>query len=277
LTIDDVRLFVIIILSIQIQGIYMSALLAGQAAKHFGVSAVTLRRWEKAGLIQTSRAPSGHRIYYVDTLLPATSLSTTPINSSNVHCQIEEKEKVSYIYARVSSRKQRSDLERQITALRTRYPRHVVIQDIGSGINFKRPGLTSLLERSRAGLVREIVFTHRDRLCRFAYDLLEQVFHLNSTNLVVVFPNSSPTANGLSELVEDILAINTVYICRMQGRRAAENRRARTKGKTKEAETDGYQSQEEEEKGQRTVEDSEDTVVSQCIAESSSPAMDGLC
>jgi hypothetical protein len=61
-----------------------------------------------------------------------------------------------YIYARVSSAKQKADLERQKQLLLNKHPQYELISDIGSRINFKRPGLHSLLELSRRGLVKEV-------------------------------------------------------------------------------------------------------------------------
>ena len=68
---------------------------------------------------------------------------------------------------------------------------------------------------------------HHDRLCRFAYNLLEHVFILNGIKVIVVHTEDDTSNSAAQELSEDILAINTVFICRMQGRRAAENRRRR--------------------------------------------------
>jgi hypothetical protein len=48
--------------------------------------------------------------------------------------------------------------------LLVKYPKHDVISDIGSGINFKRPGLHTILEQSSHGMVQEVVVSHRDRL-----------------------------------------------------------------------------------------------------------------
>ncbi|KAI9091495.1 hypothetical protein DFS34DRAFT_327321 [Phlyctochytrium arcticum] len=118
-------------------------MLAGRAAKHLGVSAVTLRRWEQQGRIQTTRAPSGHRIYDVTSIRmpPTTSTSTSaPSSPTSFTGKTQEKEKEggkreSYIYARVSSRKQHPDLQRQVALLKQRYPSFTVITDIGSGIN----------------------------------------------------------------------------------------------------------------------------------------------
>ena len=54
-----------------------------------------------------------------------------------------------------------------------RYPGHRVITDVASGVNFKRPGLRALLDAIHRGNVKEVVVLHRDRLARFALDLLE--------------------------------------------------------------------------------------------------------
>jgi len=220
-------------------------------------------------LIQTSRPPGGHRLYDISSLIPNPSIVLTPQPAPQNETQTPEK----YLYARVSSKKQTQDLERQITLLQHRYTDHRLVTDIGSGINFKRPGLRTLLERSRRGLVKEIVFTHRDRLCRFAYDLLSHIFTLNGTALIVVFADTDSSASGLKELSEDILAINTVFVCRMQGRRAAEYRRAR-----KEKETQARKNFEEGETGHEGLsdEESEDSPLSEQYSEESVTTMDGV-
>ncbi|RIA94817.1 hypothetical protein C1645_759076 [Glomus cerebriforme] len=47
---------------------------------------------------------------------------------------------------------------------------------------------------------------------------------------MVLFDDSTTNEHELSE---DILAINTIFICRLQGRRAAKHRRERKKKKKK--------------------------------------------
>ena len=79
--------------------------------------------------------------------------------------------KRSYIYARVSSAKQKGDLDRQIQDLQEAYPGHIVIRDIASGVNFKRKGLQTILEHVLSGLVNEVVVMRRDRLARIGADL----------------------------------------------------------------------------------------------------------
>ncbi len=50
---------------------------ASKASKFFGVSASTLRRWNKEGKIHASRLPSGQRVYNVESMLAS---STPPLS-----------------------------------------------------------------------------------------------------------------------------------------------------------------------------------------------------
>ncbi len=127
----------------------------------------------------------------------------------------------SYIYARVSSAKQHGDLERQIEDLQKAYPGHVLLKDVGSGVNFKRKGLEKLLEHVLAGLVDEIVVAHRDRLARIGCDLLEFIFSKVGTKLVVLGGHEDDE----HDLASDLLAVTTVFVASYNGRRSAENRK----------------------------------------------------
>ena len=135
-------------------------------------------------------------------------------------------EKISVIYARVSSDKQRSDLERQINDLRKIYPNHEVIQDISSGLNFNRKGLQTILDKSYDGLISEIVVSNKDRLARFGVELIEYIFNKNNVKLVVHNKIDSKK-NPEIELSEDIISIITVFSARYHGSRSAKNRRDR--------------------------------------------------
>lgn len=195
-----------------------------QARKALGVCSATLRNWDRRGLIPTLRTPTGYRLYDVSGFQEKQK-ETQSGSKAQTQTTTSPPTKQRYIYARVSSPKQKADLERQVESLRTLYPEHAVVTDIGSGINFQRRGLQKLLQLSSTGLVEQVVCSHRDRMCRFAFELLEYVFGLHGTRLLVHHQEDSTNLDN--ELSSDILAINTVFICRMQGRRAAENRRRR--------------------------------------------------
>jgi len=140
----------------------------------------------------------------------------------------EEKtnQRAKIIYARVSSQSQQADLHRQSEALRQAYPDHELVTDIASGLNWHRKGLISILERTYAGLVAEIVVAHKDRLARFGSELLLWIFNKAGTRLVVLDQLSGTIASS-NELADDLMAITTFFVARNNGRRAAENRRKR--------------------------------------------------
>jgi len=97
-----------------------------------------------------------------------------------------------------------------------KYPDYTLIKDIGSGLNYKRRGLLTLLDLSNKGLVEEVVVWSRDRLCRFGFELIEWLFIQNSTKLVVLDRTKKVPEQ---EFTEDILAILQVFACRWNSKR----------------------------------------------------------
>jgi predicted site-specific integrase-resolvase len=98
------------------------------------------------------------------------------------------------------------------------YPEHEIVSDIGSGINFKRKGLLSILDSAIKGDIEEIVVTHRDRLCRFGFELIERVITSGSQGKIVVL-NQRKTSPQ-QELVDDLVSIITVFSSRLYGLRS---------------------------------------------------------
>ena len=158
-------------------------------ATKFGCSIVTLRRWEAEGKLTSVRTHGNHR-RYID---PSINSSEPPV--------IERKH---YAYCRVSSSKQKDDLERQKQAMQETHPDHEIITDIGSGLNFKRKGLLRLVDSILRGHVKEVVIAHRDRLCRFGFELLQWLCDRSNTDLVV---KNQEVRTASEELSDDLMAI----------------------------------------------------------------------
>jgi excisionase family DNA binding protein len=168
------------------------------AVKRLGVHANTLRNWANAGKIKHIRISGGQRRYDVDSYSG------------------ERKECKTICYCRVSSHKQKDDLERQVQFMRANYPTAEVVRDIGSGINFKRQGLRSILERLMRGDKLTVVVAYRDRLARFGFDLFKFIIEFNGGTLMVL---NEITCSPESELTNDLLTILHVFSCRMHGLR----------------------------------------------------------
>src|SRR4028118_540250 len=109
-----------------------------QAAKELGVRPETLRRWELEGKITAERTPKGHRRY-----------DLAAIKGLRPH--LAHSSRVTIAYARVSSHNQRDDLARQVALLESFCAAngwsHETIQDLGSGLNYQKRGLKTLVKR----------------------------------------------------------------------------------------------------------------------------------
>ncbi len=182
---------------------------SSQARKLLDVTTSTLRSWAEKDKIRFIRTVSNHRLY-----------NRTDIYNILGRTTIIEQKK-SYIYARVSSKKQMDDLQRQCEFLQTKFPNHLLVTDIASGINWKRKGLKTILEQAMQGLVTELVVAHKDQLCRFAWELLEFIFEQSNTKLLVIDEEKGKSTE--QELAEDLLSIVHIYTCRNMGRRRYSN------------------------------------------------------
>lgn len=175
-----------------------------ELAELLGVTTQTLKEWENEGKIEAIKTPGGHR-RYIHKIIKARN------------CGNEESGNRKYIYARVSSHKQKTDLQRQVAMLQEKYPDFEVVQDIASGINFRRRGLCTILDQVFAGNVSTIVVAHRDRLTRFGYDMFQYVFEKFNVSLEVV--SDDDIKEPTTELAKDLLSIVTVFTARYHGTR----------------------------------------------------------
>jgi predicted site-specific integrase-resolvase len=126
------------------------------------------------------------------------------------------------VYARVSTAAQKPDLANQLAALRAYCEERRIkvdewMQDIGSGLNYKRKHFNRLMEMVELGQVRRIILAHRDRLVRFGYGYFEAFCERHNTQLLIV---NGDTLSPEQELVHDLLAILTVFSARLPGLRS---------------------------------------------------------
>ena len=128
-----------------------------KAAQIFGVTTRTLRNWENKGKIQSIRLESEYKRF--------------KIKKKN-----NKQKKRNFIYCRVSSRKQLSDLERQQKTIQKKYPSYEVVKDIGSGLNFKRKEFRTILELLIEGNIGQVVVAFEDRFTRFGFEFFEFLF-----------------------------------------------------------------------------------------------------
>lgn len=170
-----------------------------KAVEFLGLHPNTLRKYADSGKIKSIKNEAGQRLFDVE------SYQRDSIDPAFI------------CYCRVSSTKQRDDLKRQVCFMESQYPGAEIIQDIGSGLNFKRKGLQSLLVRLMRGDKLTIVVACRDRLCRFGFELFEFMAQQNGGGVVVL---EQTVHCPETDLTSDLLAILHVFSCRMHGLRS---------------------------------------------------------
>lgn len=171
-----------------------------EVTKKLNVSDQTLRDWANLGKIKYIKTKGGHRRYLLE--------EETQTNPN----------RLKVIYARVSSKKQEGDLERQIQFLKEKYPDHQVISDIGSGINFKRSGFRKVLECLFAGNLEECIVSAKDRFARCG-DLFEWIFTKFNSKLISLQEQDETT----EEFTDELMEIITVFAARYYGKRSYSN------------------------------------------------------
>ena len=130
----------------------------------------------------------------------------------------EELDKLKIIYVRVSSVSQKNDLERQKLYMQKRYPKHLLIEDIGSGLNFNRRGLRKIIKYAINGQLEELVVAYKDRLARFGFELIEDLIKEYSNGRIIIL-NKNKDLEPEEQLVKDVLQIMNIFTAKMNGLR----------------------------------------------------------
>lgn len=185
---------------------------ASKITKEYEVSNSTLQKWANSGKVKCVRTPGGKRLY----------------DLRSIESIFGEKESTrkNICYTRVSSIKQKEDLDRQKQLLHSKFPSHELISDIGSGLNYSRPGFKKILGSIMRGEVDELVVDYRDRFCRYGFEVIEQMCAAFNTKLVILFKSGGCD----NELGEDLLAIVGDYVAKNDGKRTGSSRRQRPQG-----------------------------------------------
>ena len=182
--------------------------------KILGVSAQTLRNGDKKGKLHPHHTSSNGYRYY----------SHEQLNQvMNIKPNLD---RIVIGYCRVSSNKQKDDLERQIENMKLYLTAQgkpfEIISDIGSGIDYKKKGLKELMKRISQNKVDKVVVFYKDRLLRFGFELVEYIASLYDCDIEII-DHTEKTEQ--QEIVEDLVQIITVFSCKLQGKRANKARK----------------------------------------------------
>uniref|UniRef100_A0A7C4FHV8 IS607 family transposase n=1 Tax=Ignisphaera aggregans TaxID=334771 RepID=A0A7C4FHV8_9CREN len=179
-----------------------------------GIANRTLRRWIREGRVRAVNINGRWRIpeSEVKMLLGYLAEEVAPPRIARA-----------VIYARVSGANQRKELENQVEALKKYAEQNSlkvvgVVRDIASGLSEDRRGLMKLIEMAKRCEFDVLLVAYRDRLTRFGFKYLEELFKAYGVKIEVAF--QEPPKDYYHELVEDLVEIVTSFASRIYGKRS---------------------------------------------------------
>lgn len=185
----------------------MALMSIGKFAKEVGLSVQHLRKLHDDNILIPDVITKGGTRYYSDEQLYAY------LNKNN-----PQQELPVVLYARVSTRNQKDDLDRQIKNLKSYaiskgYSFEIII-DIGSDINYTKQGLKQLIQKINNKEISKIVILYRDRLIGLGFELIEYLCELNNISIEII---DNTTVSTKTELTNDLIQIITVFANRLYG------------------------------------------------------------
>jgi predicted site-specific integrase-resolvase len=132
--------------------------------------------------------------------------------------------RVNVVYARVSTPKQKRDLENQAETLINYCNANgvkvdKVYKDIASGMNFDRKQFRSMLEDVLNYRISSIYITYKDRFSRISFDMFERLFLEYNCKIIVINKTESTTEDDEKEIFSDIISMLHCFAMKMYSRR----------------------------------------------------------
>jgi predicted site-specific integrase-resolvase len=172
-----------------------------------GRTTKTLQKWDRDGILNAHRSLTNRRYYTHDQYLEV----------------IGQKSGIKKLvtYCRVSSAGQKNDLISQRKAVESfciaaGKEVHEKLEDIGSGLNYKRKNFLKLMEMVERGEVSEVVVAHKDRLVRFGFEWFDKFCNDHGVKILVM---NAESLSPEEEMTKDLLSIIDCFSSRLYGLR----------------------------------------------------------
>ena len=181
---------------------------ANKVLKILNVTRPTLVKYVKDGTIRTTTLPNG----------------TYDYNDEDVYLKSgRTKERVSVIYSRVSTAKQKVDLENQEKTLINWCNANGIkiarsYKDVASGMNFDRKQFMSMLDDILEYKVDAVYITYKDRLSRISFDMFQKLFGEFGCKIVVIIDTEDAKSNE-TEIFEEIISMLHCFAMKMYSKR----------------------------------------------------------
>ena len=184
---------------------------AAEVLRILQITRPTLTKYVKEGKLKVTVKGNGRYDYDADSVYKM------------LNKDIERK---TYLYARVSTSKQKKDLENQVQLLKNfcfqnGYVINGIYQDIASGISFdKRKHFFEMLDDILAGKVNKVIITYKDRLSRVGFELFVYLFRKYGCEIIVISEAGSEKLDS-QEIFEEIISLLHCYSMKLYSNRKA--------------------------------------------------------
>lgn len=173
------------------------------------VTRPTLTRYVKEGVIIVHINPKGRYNYDEKSVY------------SFLNKSIERK---TVLYSRVSTPKQKKDLQNQVDLLKSYcfsngIKINAIYSDIASGISFeKRIDFFKMLDEIIANKIGVVIISYKDRLSRVGFELFDNLFKKFGTKIIVVSEVGSVKLDN-EEIFEEIVSLLHCYSMKLYSKR----------------------------------------------------------
>ena len=169
----------------------------------------TIYKYAKQGKIRTTKINDKHLIYNDDDVYAIAGIS--PIRDI-------------VIYARVSTSKQKKDLENQIETLKlfansNGFVVNKIYKDIASGMSFDRQNFKDMLFDVIEHKIKTVLISNKDRFSRVSFNMWKELFKSFNCDIIVMNDILENNDNDDKEIFEDIISIIHCFAMKMYSKR----------------------------------------------------------
>ena len=182
---------------------------AKEVMKLLNISRATLFNYTRDGKIKVIKLDNGYYDY----------------NEDSVFKIIKKDSRINVIYSRVSTYKQKMDLENQINKINTycqtnNIPIDKTYSDINSGLDLDRNGFNHLMDDVINLKIKNIYITHKDRLTRMSFKTVQYLFSKYGANIVIITNNKQPSnITNDNEIFEELISLMHIFSTTMYSNR----------------------------------------------------------
>ena len=183
---------------------------AKEAMKILQISRMTLYKYVKNGYIKATKLHNGYYEYDEESVMKLSG----------------KKNRTNVIYARVSTYKQKNDLTNQIELVKKYCDKNKliydkIISDISSGLDLNRTNFSKLLDEILHYKIDTIIISHKDRLTRLSFSILEYIFSKFGTKIIVL---NKPDKYFDNEYFNDLLTLMHSFSTKFYSKRRVKNK-----------------------------------------------------